>query len=227
MPAPAVAFAPARLSSACRARRSPAVASRRHRRDGVGGAAQAAPRPPRHRHPLGAAAALALHLRHRAAPKPRTGRRLPRLPRLSRAGGDGAGGALHRHLLRPRSDLGTRRRPVAAAACDAAAATRDRARQGDRRRHPRAHAGDRPPRRDRDRRNRDPLEVLDIVGRARPARARDRRLCVLVDDPRLARAHARALHGHRPADLDAALLRLERPLSRSRSCPRGCASSRM
>ena len=54
-------------------------------RDGLGGAAQAPPRPPRHRHALGAAAALAVHLRHCAAAEPRARRRLPRLPRVPRA----------------------------------------------------------------------------------------------------------------------------------------------
>ena len=65
---------------------------------------------------------------------------------------------------------------------------------------PRAHAGDRAAGRDRDRGHLDPLERA----RASPARSS----CSLlgtgglrlpVDDPRRARAHARALHGHRPA----------------------------
>jgi hypothetical protein len=51
--------------------------------------------------------------------------------------------ALHRHLLRPRGDLGARRRPAPTAAADAAAAPRDRLREGDWSGSPRARAGDR------------------------------------------------------------------------------------
>ena len=190
-----------------------AVLGERHRRDGLGGAPQAPPRQPRHRHALGAAAALAVHLRHGAAAQPRARRRLPRLPRVPRARGDGAGGALHRHLLRPRRHLGARRRPAAAPARHADPPARDRARQGDA-----APGSARSPRRSccspcsRSPASRSTGTPAKIVGALVLLVLATGGVRVPLDDPRLARAHARALHGHRPARDDAALLRLERAL---------------
>ena len=59
----------------------------------------------------------------------------------------------------------------------------------------------------RDRRHRAALDV-SACRRAGPAGDRHRRVRLPVDDDRLARQGARALHGHRPARDDAAVLRL-------------------
>ena len=80
----------------------------------------------------------------------------------------------------------------------------------------RARAGAAAARRARRRRDR---RALDAHGRARHARdadARHRRLRVHVDAARRRRQGARALHGHRAADHDAAVLRLERPVPAER-----------
>src|SRR4051794_20373517 len=58
--------------------------------------------PPRHLHALRAAAAVAVHLRNRATAQPLTDGRVTRLSRLPGARRDGAGGDVHRDLLRPR-----------------------------------------------------------------------------------------------------------------------------
>ena len=70
-PRPAQRGPPPRLTTALRwpAARSRA-SGRRHLCHGAGRDAQAAPRPPRRLHPLGPAAAVAVHLRHRPAPQP-------------------------------------------------------------------------------------------------------------------------------------------------------------
>ena len=151
-------------------------------------------------------------------------RRPRRLPRVHRAGRDGAGGALPRDLLRARRDLGTRPRAAAAAARDAAAAARDRARQGERRCDPRDHPGDRL------------LAVLAIAQihihwsvSGRSARS----FCSRVGTAAFAcmsmllaamRQDARAVHGHRPADRDAALLRVERAVPARAACRPGCGA---
>src|SRR5215218_2974623 len=84
--------------------------------------------------------------------------------------------------------------------------------KGHRRRGASADAGRGAPFRDRGCRDRDPVERPARARRDRAAPAQDGRVRVPLDDPRVARADARALHGDRPARRDAALLRLERAL---------------
>ena len=178
----------------------------------LGRAAQAPPRPPRHRHALGAAAPVALHLRHGAAPQPLARRRPPDY-RAYLAPGVMAQAALFIAIFFGLAviwerDVGQLQRLLATPLPRLAIVLGKAAGAASARSCRRSCCSQCSP-------SPASRSALDVAGRARRARAahaRHRRLRVHVDAARRARAHARALHGHRAADHDAALLRLERPL---------------